>query len=131
MIAVFGAVDVSALANDLPDTAIQTTPDGRYLIVRGRLWRKANPNLPEVDRARLVAELMNARRAVAACRRAGCDEAQAHADVDRAKQALGERGPVWWDDGAPDYNRRMARTTPYAEWYRSERRGACMPLPPS
>ena len=34
-----------------------------------------------------------------------------------AKVALGERGPVWWDDGAPDLNRRMARNTVYADWF--------------
>lgn len=37
--------------------------------------------------------------------------------IDDAKVALGERGPVWWTDGAPDYNRHLARNTPYAEWY--------------
>ena len=42
----------------------------------------------------------------------------AHEAVDRAKRALGERGPVWWDDGAPALNRHMARTTAYADWYR-------------
>ena len=26
-----------------------------------------------------------------------------------------ERGPVWRTDGAPDYNRRLVRDTPYAE----------------
>ena len=41
----------------------------------------------------------------------------ARATVDRAKVAHGERGPVWWDDGAPDLTRRMARNTPYADWY--------------
>jgi len=30
---------------------------------------------------------------------------------------LGERGPVWWADGTPDYNRHLAKNTPYAEWY--------------
>ncbi|WP_338331143.1 hypothetical protein [Rhizorhapis sp. SPR117] len=44
-------------------------------------------------------------------------EADAHASVDEAKRALGERGPVWWSDGAPDFNRHMARTAPYAEWF--------------
>ena len=44
-------------------------------------------------------------------------EAAAHAAVNGAKKALGERGPVWWHDGAPDLNRHMARTTPYAAWY--------------
>ncbi|WP_411338867.1 hypothetical protein V6U71_13040 [Sphingopyxis sp. J-6] len=37
--------------------------------------------------------------------------------MDRSKGGLGERGPVWWDDGAPDYNRRMAVNTPYAQWF--------------
>ena len=36
-----------------------------------------------------------------------------------AKTALGERGPVWWTDSAPDYNRKMAMSTPYAGWYRA------------
>ena len=36
----------------------------------------------------------------------------------RGLRALGERGPVWWTDGAPDLGRRMARNTPYAEWFR-------------
>ncbi|MGJ3627706.1 hypothetical protein AB5I41_13340 [Sphingomonas sp. MMS24-JH45] len=43
--------------------------------------------------------------------------ADARARVDAAKVALGERGPVWWSDGAPDLNRHMARTTVYADWY--------------
>ncbi|WP_294044872.1 hypothetical protein [Sphingomonas sp.] len=46
-------------------------------------------------------------------------EAAAHVAVNDAKVALGERGAVWWDDGAPDYNRHLARTTPYAGWYRA------------
>lgn len=41
----------------------------------------------------------------------------ARASVQAAKVALGERGPVWWDDGAPDLNRHMARNTPYAAWH--------------
>ena len=40
------------------------TPDGRYIVVRGRLWRKSNPNLGDEKRDRLVHELMDARRAV-------------------------------------------------------------------
>ena len=95
------------------------TPDGRYFVVRGRLWRRSNPALAEEERERLVSELMSARRAVAAARRSGDEAARtsARAAVDEAKRALGERGPVWWDDGTPDYNRRLAKTTPYAEWY--------------
>ncbi|MEN2786037.1 hypothetical protein ACFOKI_09470 [Sphingomonas qilianensis] len=94
------------------------TPDGRYLMVRGRLWRRANPALPEPTRAALVAALMDARRAVARGRKADDRDAiaAARAAVQQAKVALGERGPVWWHDAAPDLNRHMAHTTPYAAW---------------
>ena len=96
-----------------------TTPDGRYFVVRGRLWRTSNPALAPDERERLVRELMKARRGGAAARSDADPEAEAaaRAAVDRAKNALGERGPVWWDDGAPDFNRHMARNTPYAEWF--------------
>ncbi len=105
------------------------TPDGRYFVVRGRLWRMANPDLDEADRADLVGRLMAARRAVRDAK-ATADrdaEAAAHRTVDEVKWALGERGPVWWDDGSPDLNRHMAKNTPYAEWHakfgRSDRGG--------
>jgi hypothetical protein len=95
------------------------TPDGRYFVVRGRLWRMANPDLGEAKRADLVDRLMAARRAVREAKKANdrAAEAAAHKAVDEVKQALGERGPVWWDDGSPDLNRHMAKNTPYADWY--------------
>lgn len=95
------------------------TPDGRYLIVRGRLWRAANPDLDPDERQKFVDALMAARRAVAAAQRNNDAAAlsDARARVDAAKHALGERGPVWWTDGAPDLNRHMVHTTPYAEWF--------------
>lgn len=101
--------------------AYPTTPDGRYFVVRGRLWRTSNPALDSAVRDRLVGELMAARRAVGAAKRKGdrIAETEAHDAVDRAKVALGERGPVWWDDGAPDLKRHLARTSPYAGWYAS------------
>lgn len=85
--------------------------------MNGRLWRAANPHLPEFERQRLVNALMDARRAVAAAKRADDTAAEkaARAQVHSAKVALGERGPVWWDDGAPDLNRRLAKNTPYAD----------------
>jgi len=43
----------------------------------------------------------------------------ARQSVDDAKQALVERGPVWWTDGSPDYNRKMAKNMPYAAWFAS------------
>jgi hypothetical protein len=97
--------------------AYPDTPDGRYFVVRGRLWRKSNPGLDEAQRVRAVAELMSARRAVRDARADPERMAQARLRVDSAKMTLGERGPVWWDDGAPDYNRHMAKNTPYAAWF--------------
>ena len=102
------------------------TPDGRYLVVRGRLWRASNPALDAAERARLTALLMDARRAVAAAQRGGDVAAlrAASAGVHEAKVALGERGAVWWTDGAPDYNRHLVKNTPYADWYASVSRPA-------
>lgn len=96
------------------------TPDGRYFVVRGRLWRMSDPRLAQHRREELVDGLMASRRAVAVARTAGDkgSEDAAHAEVDRLKRALGERGPVWWGDGAPDLNRHLARTGLYADWYR-------------
>lgn len=95
------------------------TPDGRYFVVRGRLWRCADPALPATERARLTRELMRARRAIGHAMRTGDHEAERHAraDVQAVKVALGERGEPWWHDGTPDYNRRMARNTPYRDWF--------------
>ncbi|GGD59003.1 hypothetical protein GRI62_01015 [Erythrobacter arachoides] len=100
------------------------TPDGRYIVVRGRLWRASNPHLPEDERQRLVNALMQARRAVRDAKSdaagGGASMRQARAAVQAAKEGLGERGPPWWTDGAPDYNRHMARNTPYADWWAEE-----------
>lgn len=95
------------------------TPDGRYMVVRGRLWRVANPGLPAAEREALVRALMTARRGVRAALAAEDAErvAAARRAVDAAKVALGERGPVWWDDGAKDFNRHLVRNTPYREWF--------------
>lgn len=96
-----------------------TTPDGRYFVVKGQLWRCSNPSLDEAVRQSLVDDLMAARREVKAAKVSG-DPAQmkaARAGVQTAKVALGERGPVWWADGAPDFNRRQVRNTPYADWF--------------
>ncbi len=98
-----------------------TTPDGRYIVVRGRLWRKADPDLAESDRQALVNRLMAARQRVRAALKAEDAVAlkAARAQVQAAKEGLGERGAVWWADGAPDLNRKMARNTLYADWFAS------------
>ena len=95
------------------------TPDGRYFVVRGRLWRMTDPSLNSELKSELVDELMNARRAVGAAlkNKDKAGEANARQHVDIAKRSLGERGSVWWRDGSPDYNRHFVKNNPYAFWY--------------
>lgn len=92
------------------------TPDGRYFVAKKVLWRCTDPALPEEQRQRLVKDLMAARRSVRDAKTAD-ETTAARARVHDAKVALGERGPVWWNDGAPDYNRRAPKNTPYAAWW--------------
>lgn len=81
----------------------------------------SNPALEPEKRQELVNQLMDARRQVGAARKASDADAErkARQTVDLVKRTLGERGPVWWTDGAPDFNRRKVENTPYAEWYAS------------
>ena len=51
-------------------TSHPATPDGRYFVVKGRLWRLSNPELAPDERERLVKQLMTARRQVGAARKA-------------------------------------------------------------
>ncbi|RMS84359.1 hypothetical protein ALP58_102031 [Pseudomonas savastanoi] len=101
------------------DSVHPTTPDGRYFVVKGQLWRCSNPSLSEEARQRLVNELMAARREVKAAKASADSDAlkAARAGVHQAKVALGERGDVWWTDGARDFNRCNVENTPYAQWY--------------
>lgn len=98
-----------------------TTPDGRYFVVKGRLWRCTNPALDPKERDILVRQLMAGWSAKRQANKLADTERREHAmqSINNAKIALGERGPVWWTDDAPDYNRHMARTTPYADWFAS------------
>jgi hypothetical protein len=100
---------------DMVKTAPRT-PDGRYIVVRGRLWRTSNPNLEEDQRQALVDELMDARRAVKSAQSGSEEMEAARRRLDTAKRLLGERGQPWWTDGAPDFNRHLATNTPYAQW---------------
>lgn len=103
-----------------------TTPDGRYFVVNGQLWRCSNPSLGEEERQELVEALMAARREVKQAKVSGdlSQMERARSNVQMAKVALGERGPVWWDDGTPDLNRRRVENTVYASWYRDHHEGA-------
>ncbi|MBM6401393.1 DUF3253 domain-containing protein [Phycicoccus sonneratiae] len=87
------------------DEGPQRTADGRYLVIDGRRWRATDPGIPERLRAELVAELMDARRAV----RAEGDAARHR--VQDAKVALGERGEPWWDEPTEEGRRERVAAT--------------------
>ncbi|MEE4208589.1 MAG: hypothetical protein V2I43_04910 [Parvularcula sp.] len=97
-------------------TDYPVTPDGRYFVAKDRLWRRTDPRLGEDERQGWVDKLMAARRAV---KDAKTDDAmrQARAAVHEAKCALGERGPVWWDDGSPDQTGKHPKNSSYADWW--------------
>ncbi|QUJ77282.1 hypothetical protein KDD17_04510 [Sulfitobacter albidus] len=92
------------------------TPDGRYFVSRSRLWRCTDPALEDSERRTAVKALMQARRAVQLAKDAD-ETAKARTAVDAAKRRLGERGPVWWDDGAPDEGGKHPKNSSYADWW--------------
>ncbi|MEU7697795.1 hypothetical protein [Streptomyces sp. NPDC039028] len=94
---------------DEPPPAL--TPDGRYVVIKGRRWRATDPAIPEDVAARLRSHLMTARRGVAAALRAQDSEAEraARDRVHTAKVALGERGTPWWDESTQARRTRWTR----------------------
>lgn len=66
-----------------------------------------------------MADLIDVRPAARAAKDAD-EEAKARCAVDIAKQALGGRGSVWWDDGALDQYRKMAKNSTYADWFAAQ-----------
>lgn len=74
----------------------ERTPDGHHIVVNGRKWRATDTGIPEKFRKELVAELMNARRAVKS------RDEHARDRVQDAKVALGERGEPWWEEPSED-----------------------------
>lgn len=92
------------------------TPDGRYFVAKNRLWRQTDPRLADTERQHWVSALMAARRAIRDAV-SDTDRAQARERVQQAKVALGERGPVWWSDGANDETRVPPANSSYADWW--------------
>lgn len=95
------------------------TPDGHFVIIKGRRWRATDPDLPtDVDDV-LRHELMSARRAVGAALKAedAAAEKAARARVQRTKVALGERGTPWWEQSTEE---RRARWEGLVEELRRE-----------
>jgi hypothetical protein len=106
------------MANKYPHT-----PDGRYFVAKNRLWRCTDPRLDEDEKRTHIKALMKARRAVRTAQQQDDEDAlrQARNMVQNAKEALGERGPVWWDDDAPDEGGWAPHNSSYAEWWESKR----------
>ncbi len=109
----------NSMLNDNQTPPYPMTPDGRYFVVRGRLWRMTNPNIDPETRKELQRQLMRARRALGQARREKDDQTRKEARkvINETKVALGERGETWWRDGTPDYNRHLIKNTPYSTWY--------------
>lgn len=77
-----------------------TTDDERWLVVRGRRWRRTDPSLPSALVAALTSHLGRGRAGVRVAKSSGDDEqvAAARRRVGLAKAGLGERGPRWWEE---------------------------------
>jgi hypothetical protein len=87
---------------------VEHTPDGRWIVVDGRRWRRQDPGLPEDVAARLTSHLGRARAAVRTVRRNGTEE-ELRAVRDRvglAKLGLGERGTPWWEQSPAEQEAR-------------------------
>jgi len=71
----------------------------RWLVIKGRRWRRTDPALPSELEAALKSHLGRGRSGVGAGKKTGDQErvtASRHR-VGLAKTGLGERGPYWWD----------------------------------
>lgn len=82
----------------------------RYLVVKGRRWRREDPALPEEVARSLRSHLGRGRSGVAAARRAGADPAPHRRRVDVAKHGLGERGTPWWEQSDEQRRARWEQT---------------------
>lgn len=92
------------------------TPDGRYFVSKGQLWRKTDPRLNDSERRAAIKAMMQARRDIGQATTAS-ETQDARARIDAAKTRLGEKGPVWWDDGAPDESGLLPESSSYAGWW--------------
>ena len=84
-----------------PDAEPKGSSDAdRWLVVRGRRWRRTDPALPDEVAAALRSHLGTARAGIAACLHRGDPVAVAawRHRVGLAKHGLGERGPRWWEE---------------------------------
>ncbi|GAA1518867.1 biopolymer transporter Tol [Brevibacterium permense] len=86
----------------------ENSDDERWLIVKGRRWRRTDPALEPNVIEELKSRLGAARNAVKQAKRLGAenDLAEARRRVNVAKHGLGERGEYWWDMSLEDRRQR-------------------------
>lgn len=103
--------------DDHDSSIAEPTPDGRFVVIKGRRWRATDPLIPDDVGASLRSELMSARRAVGAAMRAEDDEGERRARnrVQAAKVALGERGTPWWEQSEDERRSRWEGGLPLPE----------------
>ncbi|MGB3829974.1 MAG: 2-polyprenylphenol hydroxylase [Ornithinimicrobium sp.] len=78
----------------------ESRDEERYLVVKGRRWRRQDPAVPEDAAAALRSHLGRGRSAVGVAKRRDEDPAPHRRRVNLAKHGLGERGTPWWEQTA-------------------------------
>jgi len=83
------------MASEVPSES----DDERWLVIKGRRWRRTDPALPDDVAVRLRSHLGRARSAVRGAMSADDEAAvrRARQRVGLAKTGLGERGARWWE----------------------------------
>lgn len=82
-----------------PEICNSSQPDDRWLVIKGRRWRRTDPALESVVVDELKSHLGAARNAVRTAKKSGSsrDLEDARHRVNAAKRGLGERGDYWWE----------------------------------
>ena len=89
------------------DSAPRRFPDSdddRWLVIRGRRWRRTDPELDEPVVDELKSHLGRARNEVKSVKKSGTAEQlrAVRSRVNTAKHGLGERGEYWWEMSLSD-----------------------------
>ncbi|MGB3594143.1 MAG: 2-polyprenylphenol hydroxylase, partial [Ornithinimicrobium sp.] len=90
----------------MSDDEKEDNDDERYLVVKGRRWRRQDPSIPDDVAAVLRSHLGRGRSAVGLAKRQDHDPAPFRRRVGLAKHGLGERGTPWWEQSTPERRQR-------------------------
>lgn len=83
--------------------------DERFFVVKGRRWRRQDPDIPDDAAATLRSHLGRGRSAVGVAKRKGEDPTPYRRRVGIAKHGLGERGTPWWEQTPAEKRDRWQR----------------------